>query len=79
MFIVGSSMCSTMGKALTGKQGRVLAFRTLRVHNKLKVSARRDPPPTGKMTRETSWYPVAVATGLITAVTTITALLIKFI
>ncbi|CAI8931909.1 hypothetical protein [Pseudomonas sp. IT-P4] len=31
------------------------------------------------MTRETFWYPVAVATGLITAVATITALLVKYI
>jgi hypothetical protein len=33
----------------------------------------------GKMTRETFWYPVAVATGLIGTVATVTTLLIKFV
>ncbi|WP_434658272.1 hypothetical protein J3P96_19845 [Pseudomonas sp. R3-56] len=33
----------------------------------------------GKMTRETFWYPVAVATGLIGTVATVTTLLIKFL
>jgi hypothetical protein len=31
------------------------------------------------MTRETFWYPVAVATGLIGTVATVTTLLIKFV
>lgn len=34
---------------------------------------------TAKINRETIWYPVAVATGLIGAVATVTTLLIKFI
>ncbi|ELY6290612.1 hypothetical protein SNQ63_001385 [Cronobacter sakazakii] len=34
---------------------------------------------TAKINRETMWYPVAVATGLIGAVATITTLLIKLI
>ncbi|MCW8278349.1 hypothetical protein IMF27_24550 [Pseudomonas sp. PCH199] len=33
----------------------------------------------GKMTRETFWYPVAVAPGLIGTVATITAVLIKLL
>ncbi|WP_390957257.1 hypothetical protein [Pseudomonas moorei] len=33
----------------------------------------------GKMTRETFWYPVAVSTGLIGTVTTITAVLVKLL
>ncbi|MBO1536733.1 hypothetical protein [Pseudomonas sp. OA65] len=33
----------------------------------------------GKMTRETFWYPVAIATGMIGTVATVTTLLIKFI
>lgn len=34
---------------------------------------------TAKINRETMWYPVAVATGLIGAVATVTALIIKLI
>ncbi|MGL9735852.1 MAG: hypothetical protein ACR5LF_10275 [Symbiopectobacterium sp.] len=34
---------------------------------------------TAKINRETIWYPVAVATGLIGAVATVTALIIKLI
>jgi hypothetical protein len=33
----------------------------------------------GKMTRETFWYPVAVATGLIGTVATVTTVLIKLL
>jgi hypothetical protein len=33
----------------------------------------------GKMTRETFWYPVAVATGLIGTVATVTAVLVKLL
>ena len=33
----------------------------------------------GKMTRETFWYPVAVATGLIGTVTAVTAVLVKLL
>ncbi|WP_312210653.1 hypothetical protein [Pseudescherichia sp.] len=34
---------------------------------------------TSKLNRESAWYPIVVATGLIGAVATMTALLIKFI
>ncbi len=34
---------------------------------------------TAKINRETMWYPVAVATGLIGAVATVTTIIIKFI
>ncbi|MGL9750802.1 MAG: hypothetical protein ACR5LC_04785 [Symbiopectobacterium sp.] len=34
---------------------------------------------TAKINRETMWYPVAVATGLIGAVATVTTLIIKLI
>jgi len=34
---------------------------------------------TAKINRETMWYPVAVATGLIGAVATVTTLIVKFI
>lgn len=33
----------------------------------------------GKMTRETFWYPVAIAIGMIGTVATVTALLIKLL
>ena len=33
----------------------------------------------GKMTRETFWYPVAVATGLIGTLATVTAMLLKLL
>ncbi|HCA0103470.1 hypothetical protein [Phytobacter massiliensis] len=34
---------------------------------------------TSKLNRESSWYPILVSTSLIASVSTITALLIKFI
>ncbi|HGM7713163.1 hypothetical protein I5T97_17300 [Serratia marcescens] len=34
---------------------------------------------TAKINRETMWYPVAIATGLIGAVATVTTIIIKFI
>lgn len=46
---------------------------------KLTAEQRKLNAEAGKMTRETFWYPVAVAIGLIGAVATITALLIKLI
>ncbi|WP_339535645.1 hypothetical protein [Pseudomonas hunanensis] len=46
---------------------------------KLMAETRKLNAEAGKMTRETFWYPVAIATGLITAVATITTLLIKYI
>lgn len=46
---------------------------------KLMAETKKLNAEAGKMTRETFWYPVAVATGLITAVATITALLIKYL
>lgn len=33
----------------------------------------------GKMTRESFWYPVAVATGLICAASTVTTVLVKLL
>jgi hypothetical protein len=33
----------------------------------------------GKMTRETFWYPLAVSSGLVAAIATITALVIKLL
>lgn len=33
----------------------------------------------GKMTRETFWYPLAIASGLVAAVATVTALVIKLL
>ena len=45
---------------------------------KLMAETRKVNAEAGKLTRETFWYPVAVATGLIGAVATVTTLLIKF-
>jgi len=46
---------------------------------KLMAEQRKLNAEAGKMTREAFWYPVAVATGLIGTVATITALLIKLL
>ncbi|MVV48952.1 hypothetical protein EJA72_11960 [Pseudomonas sp. PB120] len=46
---------------------------------KLIAEQRKLNAEAGKMTRETFWYPVAVATGLIGTVATVTALLIKLL
>lgn len=44
---------------------------------KLIAETRKLNAEAGKMSRETFWYPVAIATALITAVATITALVIN--
>lgn len=44
---------------------------------KLIAEQRKLNAEAGKMTRETFWYPVAVATGLIGTVATITTVLVK--
>lgn len=46
---------------------------------KLMAEQRKLNAEAGKMTRETFWYPVAVATGLIGTVATVTAVLIKLL
>lgn len=46
---------------------------------KLIVEQRKLNAEAGKMTRETFWYPVAVAIGLIGTVATVTAVLIKLL
>jgi hypothetical protein len=50
---------------------------------KLMAETRKLNAEAGKMTRETFWYPVAIASGMIGAVVTITitvaTLIIKFI
>ena len=46
---------------------------------KLKAEQRKLNAEVGKMTRATFWYPVAVATGLIGTVATVTAVLVKFL
>jgi ClpP class serine protease len=46
---------------------------------KLIAEQRKLNAEAGKMTRETFWYPVAVAIGLIGTVATVTALLIKLL
>jgi hypothetical protein len=46
---------------------------------KLMAEQRKLNAEAGKMTRETFWYPVAVATGLIGTVATITTVLIKLL
>lgn len=46
---------------------------------KLIAEQRKLNAEAGKMTRETFWYPVAVATGLIGAVATVTAVLVKLL
>ncbi|WP_411387492.1 hypothetical protein [Pseudomonas sp. MPB03] len=46
---------------------------------KLMAETKKLNTEAGKMTRETFWYPVAIATGMIGTVATVTTLLIKFI
>jgi hypothetical protein len=46
---------------------------------KLMAEQRKLNAEAGKMTRATFWYPVAVATGLIGTVATVTAVLVKFL
>jgi hypothetical protein len=46
---------------------------------KLMAEQRKLNAEAGKMTRETFWYPVAVAAGLIGTVATVTAVLIKLL
>ncbi|MFJ2366481.1 hypothetical protein ACIPIN_22740 [Pseudomonas sp. NPDC087697] len=46
---------------------------------KLMAEQRKLNAEAGKMTRETFWYPVAVATGLICTVAAVTAVLIKLL
>jgi len=46
---------------------------------KLMAQQRKLNAEAGKMTRETFWYPVAVATGLIGTVATVTAVLVKLL
>ncbi|ROM96893.1 hypothetical protein [Pseudomonas brassicacearum] len=46
---------------------------------KLMAEQRKLNAEAGKMTRETFWYPVAVATGLIGTVAAVTAVLIKLL
>lgn len=46
---------------------------------KLMAETRKLNAEAGKMTRETFWYPVAVATGLIAAVSTITGVAITLL
>ncbi|WP_160107656.1 hypothetical protein [Pseudomonas izuensis] len=46
---------------------------------KLMAEQRKLNAEAGKMTRETFWYPVAVSTGLIGTVATITAVLVKLL
>ena len=45
---------------------------------KLMAETRKLNAEAGKLTRETFWYPVAISTGLIGTVATVTTLLIKF-
>jgi hypothetical protein len=46
---------------------------------KLMAEQRKLNAEAGKMTRETFWYPVAVATGLIGTVAIVTTVLIKLL
>jgi hypothetical protein len=46
---------------------------------KLNAEASKLSAEAGKMTREIFWYPVAIAIGMIGAVSTITAVLIKLL
>ncbi len=46
---------------------------------KLMAEQRKLNAEAGEMTRETFWYPVAVATSLIGTVATVTAVLIKLL
>ncbi|MGH8424452.1 MAG: hypothetical protein ACRER3_19205 [Pseudomonas fluorescens] len=46
---------------------------------KLMAEQRKLNAEAGKMTRETFWYPVAVATGMIGTVATVTTVLVKLL
>jgi hypothetical protein len=46
---------------------------------KLVVEQRKLNTETGKITREIFWYPVAIATGMIVTVSTVTAAIINLI
>ncbi|OCT25972.1 hypothetical protein A6E19_12230 [Pseudomonas putida] len=46
---------------------------------KLMAETRKLNADSEKLTREVFWYPVAIATGLVTAVAGITALIIKLV
>ncbi|HGM4967297.1 TPA: hypothetical protein ACKP0L_005664 [Pseudomonas putida] len=46
---------------------------------KLIAETRKLQAEAGKMTRETFWYPVGIATALIGTVATVTTVLVKFI
>jgi cell division protein FtsB len=46
---------------------------------KLKAEIQKLKAEAGKMTRETFWYPLAIASGLVAAVATVTALVIKLL
>ncbi|MBJ9975538.1 hypothetical protein IAE35_07025 [Pseudomonas sp. S75] len=46
---------------------------------KLMAETRKLNAEAGKFSRETFWYPVAIATGLIGTVATVTTLIIKFL
>ncbi len=46
---------------------------------KLIAEQRKLNAEAGKMTRETFWYPVAIAVGFVGTVSTVTALLIKYL
>lgn len=46
---------------------------------KLVVEQHKLNTETGKITREIFWYPVAIATGMIVTVSTVTAAIIKLI
>lgn len=46
---------------------------------KLMAETRKLNVDSGKLTREIFWYPVAIATGLVTAVAGITTLIIKIV
>jgi len=47
--------------------------------SKLSAEAGKLSAEAGKMTRETFWYPVAIAIGIIGTVATVTAVLIKLL
>lgn len=46
---------------------------------KLLVEQRKLNTETGKITREIFWYPVAIASGMIVTISTVTAAIIKLI
>ncbi len=52
-------------------------IKLLAEQRKLNAEASKLNAEAGKMTRETFWYPVAIALGMIGTVATVTAVLIK--